>query len=123
MKTKYLIRRIPSAIEDDMINRPKLFLFLKGIQAKANKVYKDLSYELLIKLFWESFSELTLREKNIALDYFILKISVAKSAQKYILAQKTIENHKLRVKKKLIQLIFNRLEVERILNNIKKGKF
>ena len=123
MKKEFESRKIPMAIGEDMMKRPCLFQFLNKIHLKTHRYYKKSSYELISKLFWEAISKLTPRERETILDYLILNVSARQSSLKNELSKRTIENYRMRIKKKINLQILNLLEVERILNNIKRGKF
>lgn len=122
MSTKHTDIIKSMAVKDDMKRRPRLFKFLSEIHDEASKSYKDLPYDLVLNLFWESMSELTVGERNTILDYFIFQEAGLKSAQKYGRKVKTVHRYRLRVKKRLFYLIFKRLEVESILKKIRKGQ-
>ena len=122
MNKEFKIKKILMAIEEDMIKRPFLFRFLNKIKIDSCKIYKDISYGQISNIFWEAFSKLTIREREIVLDYMVFNISATKSSIRNELSRRTVENYRMRTKKKLNHLIVNYLEVERILIDMKKRK-
>ena len=117
-----LKRKSVLSIEEDMAKRPVLFQYLNVMRQKANKEYGDISYQVISTIFWEVFSKLTPRERDIVMDYMVFGISANKSSIQNGLNRRTVENYRMRIKKKMASLIFNHLEVERVLIEMKKGK-
>ena len=113
---------ISLAVAENILQRPKLYKFLKKLQDIACDIYGEIPYELIEKLFWPALQNLTFRQRNIIVDDLLLNLSGKQFCEKYGIKMGTLHALKKKAKKSLNYFIFNHLEVEIAVSDIKKKR-